>query len=118
MNVRSTGRQRGSSLLGIFVLGASLGPLGGLAARGTPSIIEYQAVQAAVDKAKSGSTPDQMRQIFDRAAQVDGITSITGKDLEITRDNDGRITIDYAYDRQFRLGGPAYLVIKYAGKST
>jgi len=118
MTIRATGRQRGSSLLGIFVLVAMLALLGVLAARVTPSVIEYQAVQAAVEKAKEGNTPDQMRQLFDRAAQVDGITSISGKDLEITRDNDGRVVIDYAYDRQFRLGGPAYLVIKYAGKST
>ncbi|TFY96500.1 DUF4845 domain-containing protein [Ramlibacter rhizophilus] len=110
-------RQRGVSVLAVFLLLGVAGLLIVLAARVTPTVLEYQAIQGAVEKARVGQTPDEVRRLFDRAAEVDGIKSISSKDLEITRDDSGRVVIGYAYDRQFSLGGPAFLLIKYSGKS-
>jgi len=116
---KSVSRQRGGSLLGVFLIIGVLALAGVMVARVAPSVLEFKAVQAAVDKAKQGNTPDQVRQIFDRTAEVDGITSIRGSDLDITKDEtSGGLKVNFAYDREFRLGGPAYLVLKYAGKSS
>lgn len=111
-------QQQGASVLGLMLLAGAVAVLIVLGARVTPTVLEFRAIEAAVDKAKRGENPDQVRQLFDRAAEVEGIRSITGKDLDITRNDAGKVVIKYAYDRQFGLGGPAYLLIKYAGQST
>ena len=54
--------------------------------------------------------------ILDRAAQIDDIKAIVGKDLEVTKDGD-KIVVGFAYNKEIHLGGPAYLLLKYAGKS-
>jgi hypothetical protein len=118
MKFSNAPRQQGASVLGLMALAALVAVLIVLGARVTPTVLEFRAIEAAVEKAKRGETPDQVRTIFDRAAEVEGIRSISGKDLDISRDDNGKVSIKYAYDRQFSLGGPAYLLIKYAGRST
>lgn len=110
-------RQGGISFFGLIFVIAVLASLGLLAAQAFPTVVEYQAIQKAVQKAANeGNTPPEVRTIFDRAAQIDDIKSITGKDLEVTKEND-RVVVRYAYDREIHMFGPAYLLIKYTGQS-
>ena len=82
-----------------------------------PTYIEYLAVQKAVQKASSGTTvAERFGTLFDKAAQVDDITSVTGKDLEIGKEGN-RVVVSYDYSREIHLAGPAYLVMKYQGSS-
>lgn len=117
MKHASTHRQRGVSILGLIIVLALVGGIFVLAARVVPSYIEFQGVQRAAEKARSGTTPDQVRAAFDTAAQVDNITSIKGADLDITKNDNGEIVVRYAYDREFPLGGPASLKIRYEGQA-
>jgi hypothetical protein len=57
----------------------------------------------------------QIRASFDRAATIDQITSVSAKDLDITKGPDGEPVVSFAYDREIHLVGPAYLVMKYEG---
>jgi hypothetical protein len=52
-----------------------------------PTLIELQNITKAVNRAKDGSTVAEVRTTFDKAAQIDDIKSISGKDLE---DHQGR----------------------------
>jgi len=79
-------------------------------------VVEYQAVLKAVERAKAGSSPAEVRTIFDKAAQVDDIKSITGKDLEVTRNGD-KTVVKFAYNKEIHMFGPAFLLLKYAGQS-
>ena len=54
----------------------------------------------------------EVRSIFDKAAAIDNISSITGKDLEVTKEND-KMVVRFAYQREIHLAGPAYLTLKY-----
>ena len=45
---------------------------------------------------------------------IDEIKSITGKDLDITK-NGEKIKISFAYDKEIHITGPAFLLLKYAG---
>jgi hypothetical protein len=54
--------------------------------------------------------------IFDKTASIDTISSISGKDLEITKEND-KVVVRFAYQREIHLTGPAFLTLKYSGKS-
>ncbi len=113
-----TARQRGFSLVGLL-LGAVVLVVGGvLIARIVPATLEYQAVVKAVGKAAAeAATVDEARIIFDRAAQVDDISSIKGRDLEITRSPGEKPLVRFAYQREFHLAGPAFLTLKYSGQA-
>jgi hypothetical protein len=105
-------RQRGISFFGLVFVMVVLACLGILGAQALPSVVEYQACIKAVERAKDGS-PAEVRTAFDRAAAVDDIKSISGKDLEITKVNDRNI-VKFAFNKEIHMFGPAYLTLKYA----
>nr|MDP2191959.1 DUF4845 domain-containing protein [Rhodoferax sp.] len=109
-------RQRGLSFLGLLVIGGLLAVTGLIAAQIVPTAIEYQAVLKAVNKAREGNSVAEVRSIFDKAAAVDDISSITGKDLDVTKEGD-KVVVSFAYQREIHLTGPAYLTLKYTGRS-
>jgi hypothetical protein len=108
--------QLGISFIGlIFVVGV-LAALVVLAAQAFPTVVEYQAALKAAQKASSGGTVAEVRQIFDKAADIDDIKSVSGRDLDISKDGD-KIRVKFAYNREIHMFGPAYLLLKYAGQS-
>jgi hypothetical protein len=109
-------RQRGASIITIIFILAVLGVVGAIAMQAFPSFLEYQAALKAINKARDETTVVGVRNAFDRAAQVDNIESITGKDLEITKDGD-KVVVSFAYNKEFHMFGPAFLLLKYTGTS-
>ncbi len=109
-------RQRGMSFIGLLIVGGLLAVTGVVVAQAIPTVIEYQAVMKAVNKAKDGNTVAEVRSIFDKASAIDNITSITAKELDVTKEND-KVVVRFAYQREIHLAGPAYLTLKYAGQS-
>jgi len=114
--VQSKSKQRGLSFLGLLVIGGLLAVVGVIAAQVAPTVIEYQAVINAASKASGGNTVPEIRSIFDKAAAVDDIKSITGKELEISKEGD-KVIVSFAYQREIHLVGPGYLTLKYSGSS-
>jgi hypothetical protein len=109
-------RQRGISLFTLIFILAVLGMVGAVGMRAFPSVVEYQAALKAINRAKDEGTVAGVRSAFDRAAQVDNIESISGKDLEVTKDGD-KVIVSFAYQKEFHLFGPAWLTLKYEGTS-
>lgn len=109
-------QQRGLTFLGLLVVGALLAFAGVVVAQIVPTYIEFMAVEKAAQKASAGTTVADVRSIFDKAAQIDDIRSISGKDLEVGKEGD-RVVVSFAYTREIHLSGPAYLVMKYEGRS-
>ena len=109
-------RQRGLSFLGLLVIGGLLAVTGVIGAQILPTAIEYQAIVKAANKAREGNSVAEVRSIFDKAAAVDDIKSITGKDLDVSKEGD-KIVVSFAYQREIHLAGPGYLTLKYAGRS-
>ena len=108
--------QRGASLIGILFVGGILVFGGVVLAQEVPTYVEFRTIGKAVDKVKDASTPAEARINFDKAAQVDDIKSLTGKELNITKEG-SKMVIAFAYSKEIHLAGPAYLVMKYAGQS-
>ena len=109
-------RQLGISFIGmLFVIGV-LAFVGVIGAQALPTVLEFQAITKAASKAKEGNTVAEVRSIFDKAAQIDDIKSITGRDLEVTKEGD-KTVVAFAYRKEISLGGPAYLLLKYTGRS-
>ena len=109
-------KQRGISFIGMVFVGAVLAFSGVIAAQVFPTLIEFQAIKKAVNKAKVGSSVNEVRSTFEKAVQIDDIKSIGGKDLEVTKDGE-KTVVSFAYNKEIHIGGPAYLLIKYAGTS-
>lgn len=109
-------QQRGLTFFGLLIVGVLLAYTGVILAQVAPTYIEYLAVKKAVDKAAAGSTVAEVRSIFDKAAQIDDIRSVAGKDLTVGKEGD-RVVVSFAYAREIPLVGPAHLVMKYEGRS-
>ena len=109
-------RQAGASLLTIIFFLAVIGVLGAIGLQIFPSVLEYQAALKAINKAKDEPTVAAVRTSFDKAADINSISSIQGKDLTITKNGD-QIQVSFAYEKEFHLAGPAWLTMKYEGQS-
>ncbi|MCY7319972.1 MAG: DUF4845 domain-containing protein [Ramlibacter sp.] len=116
MKDQTKARQRGASMLGVLFFVGVLASVGLIAAQALPTVLEYQSALKAVQKASEGSTAGDVKKIFDKAAQIDDINSISGKDLEITKEGD-KVVVKFAYNKEIHMFGPAYLLIKYVGRS-
>jgi Tfp pilus assembly protein PilE len=107
--------QRGFSLSGLIFVMAVLGVLAVFAMKVLPTYSEYRSVQGAIVKAKSeGGSVAEMQRTFDKNADINSITAITGHDLVITKDN-GETELSFAYEKRIPLAGNVSLVIDYAG---
>ena len=116
MTAKTGFRQRGISFIGLLFVGVVLAITGVIAAQVFPTFLEYQAVLKAAKKASGGSSVPEIRTIFDKAASIDSITSVKGSDLDITKEGDN-IVVSFAYEREIHLAGPAFLTLKYSGRT-
>jgi hypothetical protein len=111
--------QRGVTLFGLMFWAIIVGFIGYVAVRVLPAVNEYLTIQRAVNKvaAESPPTVGEVRRAFDKQKEVEyAIGSISGKDLEITKENE-RLVIRFAYDKEIPLVEPVYLLIKFQGRS-
>ena len=109
-------RQAGLSLLGLIFLGVILTFGAMLTLRLYPTVTEFMMIKRAVTKARNdGIDPPSIRAAFDRTAAIDDITSINGKDLQITTAPGGGYRVEFAYEKRIPLFGPASLVLDYRG---
>jgi hypothetical protein len=109
-------RQTGLSFFGLIFVIVVLVGLGALGAQAFPTVVEFQSIKKAVDKAKVGNTPAEVRTIFDKATEIDDIKSIKGKDLVVEKVGD-KTVVKFAYNKEIPMFGPAYLLLKYEGQS-
>jgi hypothetical protein len=110
-------RQRGLSLVSLIFLGLIAILLLTIGFKLVPSLIEYLAIDRAVQRIKNeGSTVREIRSAFDRAATIEDIKSIGSKDLDITKDADG-VVISFAYSYSVPIAENVRLVIDYSGST-
>lgn len=110
--------QVGLSLIGLLVIGALVAFLVVVALRVTPTVTEYFEIKSAVQRAaKAGGGPVDVRAAFEKYKAAGYITTLSGKDLEVTKDANNRLKVSFAYEKRIPLGGPVYLLIEYAGSA-
>ena len=111
--------QRGRSLIGLLAWAIIIGFIGYVAVRVLPTINEYLTIQRAVNRvaAESPATVSEVRRAFDKQKDIEySISSISGKDLEVTKENE-KLVIRFAYDKEIPIMEPVYLLLKYKGAS-
>lgn len=114
-----TAPAKGLTLIGLLAWAIVVGFVGYVLVRAVPTVTEYYAIQSVVNRIASDPAPTvpEIRRAFDRQVSIDQtISSITGKDLEITKEND-RVVVRFNYEKEIELVYPVYLLIKYKGQS-
>ena len=112
---RTRRRQRGLSIIGLIFIGLIVVGLLALGFRTVPAVIEYIAIERAVQKIKNeANTVGELRAAFDRHATIDDITSINEADLDITKEGD-QVVISYAYQKKIPVLDNVSIVIDFAG---
>lgn len=86
-----------------------------------PAYVEYATIQnhlrelASAPDTQTGSPRDIM-QAFNRRAQIDNITTVDGRDLDITREG-GNVVISVAYEKRVHLMGNVDACITFDASS-
>jgi len=110
-------RQQGLSLLGLIAVLFVVVFVALFAMKIIPSFLEYRTAKTAIELiAPTAQNPAEARRAFENRAAIDDITTITPKDLEISRDGN-QLVIAFAYRKEVRLFGPVGLYIDYAASS-
>lgn len=115
MDTRTSNRQRGMSLIGLIFVGLIVVFLLIIGSKVVPAVVEYIAIERAVQKIKNeATTVRDIQTAFERHRTIDDITSITAADLDITKEGD-KIVISYAYAKKIPILDNVSLVIDFAG---
>lgn len=110
-----TQTQQGVSIIGLLMTLVVLGAIVMLSMKVLPTVTEYMAIKRAMQSARdAGTSVREIEAAFDRQASISYIDSISGKDLEITKNGDN-FEVSFAYQKKIPLGGPASLILDYAG---
>jgi len=112
-------RQRGVTLFGLMFWAIVVGFFALIGMRVLPTLNEYFTIQRAVNKiATEGmTTVPEIRNAFEKQKDIEySITSIGGKDLQVTKVND-KVVIQFAYEKEIEVVDPVFILIKYEGRS-
>jgi hypothetical protein len=116
---RTRSGQRGVTMIGLLFWAIVVGFAGYTIIRVVPTVMEYRAIRSAINRIAAAPPPTVagIREAFDRQTEIEQlISSITSKNLEITKEND-KVVIAFAYDKEIELVAPVFLLIKYEGRS-
>lgn len=112
----SVHKQRGLSLVGTLLIGILLALVLLTAFRCVPVYNEYfsmKTVMTALKKeAELGASHADLRRSFERRAGTDDISSVRGRDLQISGSGP-RTVINAAYERTVPLGGNVSLLFEF-----
>ena len=112
-------RQRGLSFWG-FLLVAILAALALLVGfKVTPSVVEYFGIKKAITVVASDSqaaSVPEIRAAFMRRQAIDDFTSVTDKDLDISKES-GEVFIAVSYQKKIPLFANVSLLIEYDATS-
>jgi Tfp pilus assembly protein PilE len=107
--------QRGVSLSGLIFVLAIVGVVAVFAMKVFPTFMEYKAIQSAIVAAKAThGTIREMKESFNKHADIDRIDSISSQDLVFSKPN-GEQEISYAYKKVIPIFANVSLMIDYAG---
>ena len=84
-----------------------------------PSYLEFGSIKKAVSaiaQEKPGASVIEVRKSFDARATIDSITTVSGKDLEVTKEG-GQLVISATYRKEIPLGGNLGVYIDFRAVS-
>jgi len=115
---KNLGRQRGASMLGILLICVAIVLVAVLALKVTPAYMEFGTVKKSLiaTKESGAKTVVEIQKAFQRNADVNSISVISGHDLDITKDGND-IVIGFHYDKKIPLFANVSILIEFAADS-
>ena len=114
------GKQAGIGLSGLLIWAAILAMVAVLGMKVGPEYLEFakikQTLKAIKNDPSAKSSVVEVRKAFDKRADVDSITAITSKDLEVSKES-GEVVVSFAYERRVPLFANISLVLDFQGSS-
>lgn len=112
-------QQRGLSLISLIMVSAIVIGVAVVGMKVVPSVIEYYTIVKHIKTiANSGaSTVAEVRNAYDRQASVDETPSLTGAELDVTKEGN-QIVISFEYAKKIHIAGNVSICIDYAGSSS
>lgn len=111
--------QRGVALTGLILWGGVLVLVAVLGMKVTPTVIEYYKIlkdaKATAAQMKPDATVADVRRTFEKFAEVD-VLDMKSSDLDVSKNN-GRIVIEFAYEKRIHLFHNVSLLIEYSGST-
>ncbi len=113
-------KQRGVSFLVVFLIFVVIALAAVGAMKILPAYSEFQTTKNAINgvagsEGRTGSV-SAIRSAFDRRANIDNISAVTGADLEVTKDG-GELVISFAYSKKIPLFANVSVVIDFAAST-
>lgn len=112
--------QQGLSLISLLLVGAFVVFVLLIGFRSVPAVTEYMAIERIiknlVTEGDNGASPTELRRNFDRRGQIDDISSVSGTDLEISK-NGNRTVIEVEYSRKVPVVANVSLLIDFHASS-
>ncbi|MGD8788399.1 MAG: DUF4845 domain-containing protein [Burkholderiales bacterium] len=114
-------KQQGVTVVGMVLIAAAIvfGAVIGL--RLIPAYVEFATIQNHLrELARApdtrGASPGEIMRAFNRRAQIDDITTVDGRDLEIARDG-GDVVLTVVYEKRVKLVGNVSACIDFEASS-
>lgn len=114
--------QRGITLTKLLLTCAIVGVVLVVLMKLAPEYIVYYKIKADVmaiaqeANAKQGATVADIRQSFERRAEIDQITDFRASDLDISKEGD-RVIVAFEYERKIHMVKNISVLIEFAGSS-
>lgn len=112
--------QQGLSLVGLIIVGGLLAFVLLVGFRSVPAFTEYFAIQrvirAVADEGDGGASMTELRRSFDRRSNIDDISTITSKDLDIFKQG-GKVVIEVEYERKVPIAGNVSLLFDFSAST-
>jgi Tfp pilus assembly major pilin PilA len=109
-------KQKGLSLTDFLFWAIIIAVVGLIGAILVPSYMEYLTIKKTVNDIShltgEYKNATEVRQAYDRQANIDGVETVAAKDLEISKAGD-RFVIKFDYEKRVKLVGNVSLLIEY-----
>ena len=113
-------QQLGLSLAGLLGAAFAIAILALLVMKVAPEYYEHRQIVGAIKKVAANARQDasvkEVRDAFDRQANVDYISALDSSDLEVTKEG-GRIVIAFSYEKRIPLVANVSLLLDFTGSS-
>lgn len=113
-------KQAGLSLIGLLIVASLLGFALLIGFRAVPAVNEYLAIKRNVklvaEEGDNGVATAELRRNFDRRGQIDDVVTITGADLDISKQG-GKTLVEVEYERKVPVAGNVSLLFDFHASS-
>lgn len=114
-------KQHGLTLSGLLVVGFGIALVAMLFIKVTPALVEYWTIKKAINALvqggeMQGASVSDIRKAFDRRAVIDDIKSVSGADLDISKEG-GSVVVAFAYAKKVPLFSPVSLCLDFQGST-